>query len=117
MTSESPRLRPAILIISDTAFQDPATDKAGDILRGTLNSEGGDQWIEPLIEIVPDDAGRIELAIRKWTDDDELHVDLILTTGGTGFAAKDITPEVGCPSLNSTASILYLGLPQDSCWK
>ena len=95
MTTASLRLRPAILIVSDTASKDPATDKAGDILRGTLELEGGGKWGEPLVEIVPDDAGRIELAIRKWTDDEEPRVNLIVTTGGTGFAVKDITPEVG----------------------
>jgi gephyrin len=95
MTSESSRLRPAILIISDTAFKDPATEKAGNILRETLELEGCDRWGEPLVEIVPDDAGKIECAIRKWTDDEDRGVDLVVTTGGTGFAVKDITPEVG----------------------
>jgi molybdopterin biosynthesis enzyme MoaB len=95
MNSKSARLRPAILIISETAFKEPSTDEAGDILRETLNSEGGDKWTEPLVEIVPDDATRIEVAIRRWTDDDENYVNLVVTTGGTGFAVKDITPEVG----------------------
>ena len=96
MTTGSGRLQPAILIISDTAFKDTATDKAGDILRETLRSEGGEKWGEPFVEIVPDDAERIELAIRKWTDDGIAYVNLIVTTGGTGFAVQDMTPEVGC---------------------
>jgi molybdopterin biosynthesis enzyme MoaB len=94
MNSESSRLRPAILIISETAFKDPTTDRAGDILRETLDAEGGDRWAEPLLEIVPDDAARIELAIRRWADDETNHVNLIITTGGTGFASRDVTPEV-----------------------
>lgn len=96
MSGESSRLRPAILIISDTAFKDPTTDRAGNSLRETLSSEGNDQWSEPLVEIVPDDAMPIELAIRRWTDDEKNHANLIITTGGTGFAVNDITPEVGC---------------------
>lgn len=95
MSSDSAQLRPAILIISETAFADPSTDKAGDILRETLNVEGGGRWAEPLLEIVPDDATRIELAVQRWADDEKSYANLILTTGGTGFAVKDITPEVG----------------------
>jgi gephyrin len=95
MASDTPRLRPAILIISDTAFREPATDKAGHLLRETLEAEGGNKWSEPVVEIVPDDASRIEDAVRKWTDDENNHVNLVLTSGGTGFAIKDITPEVG----------------------
>jgi gephyrin len=105
MNSENEQLRPAILIISDTAFRDPATDKAGDILCQTFASEGGDKWTEPLIETVPDDATRIELAVRRWTDDEKNYVNLVVTTGGTGFAVKDITPEVGCPFWNYLRNI------------
>ncbi len=96
MASETPRLRPAILIISETAFKEPATDKSGVILREVLDLEGGGRWTEPLVEIVPDDAKKIEQAVRKWTDDEKSYVNLVITTGGTGFAIKDITPEVGC---------------------
>jgi Probable molybdopterin binding domain len=98
MAADDIRLKPAILIISETAFRDPTTDKAGDILRDTIASEGGNKWSEPLIEIVPDDATRIELAVRRWTDEEKDQVNLIITTGGTGFATKDITPEVGVAS-------------------
>lgn len=98
MQSEASPLRPAILIISETAFKDPASDKAGNILRETLKAEGSDKWTEPWIEIVPDDTTRIQNAVRKWTDDDHNSANMIITTGGTGFAVKDITPEVGHPS-------------------
>lgn len=91
------RLRPAILIISDTASDDPATDRTGNILCELLQSEESrGQWEKPLVEIVPDDATRIQLAVRSWTDDEKNHVNLVVTSGGTGFAVKDITPEVGC---------------------
>lgn len=97
MNVGSSRLRPAILIISDTAFEDPATDRTGNILCEAFQSEEScDQWEKPLVEIVPDDASRIELAVRSWTDDEKNHVSLVVTSGGTGFAVKDITPEVGC---------------------
>ena len=41
--------------------------------------------------IVPDEQGRIEAALRQWCDREP--VDLIVTTGGTGFAPRDVTPE------------------------
>jgi molybdopterin adenylyltransferase len=42
-------------------------------------------------EIVPDDRAAIESVLRHWSDD--LHLNLILTTGGTGLGPTDITPE------------------------
>lgn len=42
-------------------------------------------------QIVPDDRAAIELALRHWADD--LHLHLILTTGGTGLSPTDMTPE------------------------
>lgn len=41
--------------------------------------------------MVSDDAALIEATLRSWADSGE--IDLILTTGGTGFAARDVTPE------------------------
>src|SRR5690554_1924001 len=41
--------------------------------------------------VVPDDAGRIAQALLEWTDPPA--ADVILTTGGTGFTARDVTPE------------------------
>ena len=42
-------------------------------------------------KIVPDDRASIEAALRHWADD--LHLNLILTTGGTGLSPTDVTPE------------------------
>ena len=42
-------------------------------------------------EIVPDESEQIQAALIEWVDD--LDLDLILTTGGTGFAPRDVTPE------------------------
>lgn len=89
------KLRAAILIISDTASRDPSTDKAGDALIDTFAAEGGGRWDDagPAIEIVPDDEQRIQRQIRAWTDGRDFF-NLVVTTGGTGFAQKDNTPEV-----------------------
>ncbi len=48
-------------------------------------------WEISKIEIIPDDFETIQEFLLNWVDDGNL--DLILTTGGTGFAPRDITPE------------------------
>lgn len=88
------KLKAAILIISDTAYRDPSTDKAGSALTQTFAVEGGDKWDDPAIVIVPDNVVEIQRQILSWTDV-ENYFNLIITTGGTGFAVKDNTPEVG----------------------
>jgi gephyrin len=88
------RLRPAVLVISDTASKDPSTDKAGNILADTFSADGGDQWRPPIVKIVPDSIIEIQQIVRQWSDNED-YFNLIITTGGTGFAVKDVTPEVG----------------------
>jgi len=85
------KLKPAILIISDTASQDPSSDKAGAALTATFAAEGS--WEDPVTKIVPDNVLDIQRTICNWTDGEEFF-NLIVTTGGTGFAVKDNTPEV-----------------------
>lgn len=94
------KLKPAILIVSDTASQNPSTDKSIDALSTLLASEGVNTWDEPVTKIVPDNVIDIQRAICAWTDGSEW-VNLILVSGGTGFAVKDYTPEVCLPSLVS----------------
>lgn len=88
------RLRPAVLVISDTASKDASTDKAGNILTDTFATDGGDLWRPPLVRIVPDSILEIQRTVQQWSDSEEFF-NLIITTGGTGFAVKDVTPEVG----------------------
>ncbi|KAL9109520.1 MAG: hypothetical protein Q9227_005855 [Pyrenula ochraceoflavens] len=91
------KLTVSILIVSDTAFQDPSSDKAADVLLETFSLEGGERWWKPRIDIVPDDVLEIQRHIRERTDGSD-PANLILTTGGTGFAVKDHTPESVKPS-------------------
>ena len=88
-TSES-SLRAAILIISDTASADPSTDKTTSLLTSTIRSDS--QWHVEFSAIVPDDISAIQSQIKSWTDE-EHYMNLIVTSGGTGFAIKDKTPE------------------------
>ncbi len=90
-----PKLKAAILIVSETVSLDPSTDKCIPILRDVFATVGNNQWevVEP--QIVSDSVLEIQSAVRKWTDGrDEEVVNLVVTSGGTGFARKDVTPEV-----------------------
>ena len=93
-------LTAAILIVSDTAARDPSSDATGDILTDTFQSasSGADKWTIAAKTIVPDSIQNIQRSILQWTDQDDA-VNLIVTSGGTGFAVKDVTPEVGRPNL------------------
>lgn len=86
-----PKLKPAILIVSDTASQDPASDQTASALSSILAEEG--KWEPPAIRIVPDNVFQIQQAVCDWTDGRNWY-NLILLSGGTGFAVRDNTPEV-----------------------
>lgn len=86
-------LTAAILVVSTTAAQDPSTDATTSILKEVLDQDGGGQWKVTDTGIVTDDATDIQRQIIAWTDRPE-PVSLIITTGGTGFAVSDSTPEV-----------------------
>ncbi|KAJ5636361.1 MoeA C-terminal domain IV [Penicillium longicatenatum] len=86
-----PKLKVAILIVSDTASKDPTSDKVAESLAPILAQEG--KWEPPAIRIVPDNVFQIQQAVCDWADGEEWY-NLILLSGGTGFAVKDNTPEV-----------------------
>jgi molybdenum cofactor biosynthesis protein B len=79
-------LRIAVLTISDT--RDETNDKSGALLAERLVT-AGHRLVEK--EIVPDDVAAIRAKIQEWVASPA--VDIILTTGGTGFAPRDVTPE------------------------
>jgi gephyrin len=86
-------LTASILIVSTTAAQDPSTDASASVLRNVLAEDGGGRWTVLSESIVSDDAVAIQRQIAEWADGaDAPH--LIITTGGTGFAVSDGTPEV-----------------------
>lgn len=106
--NDPPKLRAAILIVSETASKDPSTDKGIPALQETFRTHGGDRWtIES--RIVPDDVLDIQRNITQWTDNENF-VNLIVTSGGTGFAQKDVTPEAVSPLIHKHASGLVHGM-------
>ena len=90
------KLRAAILIISETASRDPATDKGIPAIQEVFSRIAGDRWDASETRIVPDNVLDIQRAITGWCDGAEPS-NLVVTSGGTGFTVKDITPEVSLP--------------------
>jgi gephyrin len=93
MSEGNTKLKAAILIVSDTASKDNTTDRCIPILKDVFGSVGDNQWEVIETGFVPDDVIAIQKTIRKWTDCEE-PVNLVVTSGGTGFATRDVTPEV-----------------------
>jgi molybdenum cofactor synthesis domain-containing protein len=80
-----------ILTVSDRCFAGKAIDKSGPALVDLLhNSQKFETQISAAC-VVPDEKSQIEAILKDWCD--QKHVDVILTTGGTGFAPRDVTPE------------------------
>src|SRR6476646_10179475 len=79
-------LRIAVLAISDTRKLDD--DKSGAILAERLQTAGHTVHERA---VVPDDVERIRAQVRQWIYDPA--VDAVITTGGTGFTGRDVTPE------------------------
>ena len=78
-----------ILTISDGAARGERQDLSGENIR-TLVAQLPDAIVSAGA-IVPDESDFITTVLREWSD--EKHLNLILTTGGTGLAPRDVTPE------------------------
>jgi molybdenum cofactor biosynthesis protein B len=83
-------LRIAVLTVSDTRTE--VSDKSGALLAERLTAAGHALAAKA---IVPDDVDPIRAQVRAWADDPD--IDVILSTGGTGFAPRDVTPEAVKP--------------------
>jgi len=79
-----------ILTISDRASQGVYQDLGGPAIRGCLTEILTCPW-EALARIIPDERPVIEATLKEWCD--QGHCCLIVTTGGTGPARRDVTPE------------------------
>jgi molybdenum cofactor synthesis domain-containing protein len=81
-------LRIAVLTVSDRSAWGKRPDESGPALVALVRAQG---WEVTRSEILPDDLNVLREVIALWADRRE--ADIILTTGGTGFAPRDITPE------------------------
>lgn len=85
----------AVLTVSDT--RNPDTDTSGALLAGRLTGAG---HMLAARAIVTDDVEPIRAQMRAWIADPG--VDIIVSTGGTGFTPRDVTPEAVMPLLRRT---------------
>lgn len=83
-----PAIHAAVLTVSTSKAAGEGEDESGAVLA-ELAREVGAEVVGR--DLVPDDRARIEERLRRWADEDDL--ELVLTTGGTGFAPSDVTPE------------------------
>lgn len=81
-------IRVGILTVSDRSARGERPDASGPALADRARAAG---WQVVSQSILPDEQPALEDLLRTWADSGSL--DLILTTGGTGFAPRDITPE------------------------
>ena len=91
--SDNQRMSIAILTISDS--RDASTDTSGAFLKDALQQAGHRLAAH---KIISDQMEEIRLQCVRWIDDPEIQV--ILTTGGTGFTRRDVTPEAVEPLLD-----------------
>jgi len=91
-------LKTAVLVISDSTFKGTRKDKSGRVIQEFLE----DQPVSvETYEILPDDQEKIRERLTTLAKEEEY--DLILTTGGTGFGPRDLTPQATEPLLEKQA--------------
>jgi molybdenum cofactor synthesis domain-containing protein len=78
----------AILTVSDRSSSGKREDRSGPLLQQAVIDSG---WEVKQTDIVSDDFSEIVDKLQTWSDSGEIN--LILTTGGTGFSSRDVTPE------------------------
>lgn len=81
-------LRFGILTLSDRSARGERADSSGPALVQLIQAQG---WSVVRQALLPDDEAAIQADLISWADSGEL--DVILTTGGTGFSPRDVTPE------------------------
>ncbi|KAI8844411.1 MoaB/Mog domain-containing protein [Chytriomyces cf. hyalinus JEL632] len=93
-------VRVAVLTVSDRVSRGESVDKSGPALVDICQSKG---WTITHTATVADSVHAIQSVLRAWCDAEPSQADLILTTGGTGFGVRDLTPEAVSPMLHRMA--------------
>ena len=102
-------MKAAVLTVSDRVSRGEAEDTSGDTLADLLEADG----YEVTRSVVPDEAGEIAAAIEELA----VAAALVLTTGGTGIAPRDVTPEATRTVLDREAPGIAQALRADSIAK
>lgn len=104
-------IRVGILTVSDRASRGETEDVSGGVIADLI--QAGLQHSDIAARaIVPDEVEEIQSVLQRWADTDGLH--LILTTGGTGFAPRDRTPEATRPLLDREAPGIVVAMLRES---
>jgi molybdopterin adenylyltransferase len=104
-------IKVGILTVSDRSSRDERADASGPALVQAIAERLPDSVVA-LTGIVPDDQAAISNVLVEWSDRQQM--DLILTTGGTGFAPRDVTPEATRAILHREAPGLAEAMRADS---
>lgn len=107
----SVHVKVGILTVSDRCSRGEAQDKSGPNLQKLVKSSKLNVS-EVQCDCVPDERNEIKRVLLKWCDLEELH--LVLTTGGTGFSPRDVTPEVTSQVIEKSAPGLSLAMLSES---
>jgi molybdopterin adenylyltransferase len=102
--------RVGILTLSDRGAAGEYEDRSGPAIRELIVERLGAEVVE--YAVIPDDLDRIRDTLTAWAD--ERRLDLILTTGGTGFAPRDVTPEATKAVIEREAPGLVFAMLRDS---
>jgi len=93
----------AVLTISDRCWKKERVDLSGKVIIGLIKGIDGEVI---KYDIVPDETDLIEKKLLFYCDD--LKVDFVFTTGGTGFGSRDVTPE----ATKAVAEKIIPGIPE-----
>lgn len=99
-----------ILTVSDRGAAGVYPDKSGPVIRQIITERLN--AVVTQAAVVPDELEQIKLTLTRWVD--EHHLDLIFTTGGTGFAPRDVTPEATRLVIHKEAPGLVFAMLRDS---
>ena len=102
-------MRAAVLTVSDGVAEGTREDESGELLAGLLSADG----YEVARRVVPDDRDAIAEAIAELAEE----AALVLTTGGTGLAQRDVTPEATSEVLERSAPGIAEAIRADSISK
>ena len=97
----------AVITVSDKGYRGEREDTSGPAVRRMLEEAG---FLVNYTSIVPDEAERIRAELIACADEKKIH--LVMTTGGTGFSQRDVTPE-------ATLSVIERetrGIPEAMRW-
>jgi molybdopterin adenylyltransferase len=105
-------VRCGILTVSDRSSRGERPDSSGPVIAAILSAAG---WQIQRQAIVPDELDKISSVLVDWCDSGD--VDLIITTGGTGFSRRDVTPEATQSVIEKLAPGIAEGMRAESMKK